>query len=112
MAILGLFFMVALANLLVLPVALVMLPWAARWIPWLGITTAGARRGRSWGVRAYVATLAFGGVQWAVGMAAGDEVMGWIAPGIGLTATVGVAAMTLVATLVGCFVGRATTNTP
>lgn len=112
MAIFGLLYLVLLANLVVLPVALVMLPWAVRWIPWLEITAAGARRGRSWGVRAYAAMLAFGGVQWAAGLVAGDDVMRWLIPGIACTATAGVAVATLVAATLGCFAGVTPRNTP
>ncbi len=103
MAIFGLLFLVLLANLLAWPVALVMLPVVARWVPWAGITAPGARRGRKWGGLAYAAMLLLAGAQWSVLLLVPRmEPLGF---GVAYTASVGVAAATLAATVVGCFSG-------
>jgi len=105
MAIFGLLFLVLLANLLAWPVALVMLPVVARWVPWAGITAPGARRGRKWGGLAYAAMLLLAGAQWSAALLVpGMEAL--LGFGVAYTATVGVAAATVAATVTVCFSGR------
>ena len=102
MAIFGLMFLVALANLVAWPVALVLLPLVARWIPWAGITASGARRGRNWGGLAYGAMLLLAGAEWSAALLLPgmEALMGF---GVAYTATVGVAGATVAATVTGCF---------
>ena len=105
-------FVAALAGLLGWPLALGLMPTMAGWLRWAGLDVARARRGRRWGLWGYLAMVGLGAVQvglfW-LGLSLEEWDGGTLAvvmmPQVGYTATVGLAAATVVGAVLGCFAG-------
>lgn len=120
MIVVALPFLAALAGLLGWPLVLGLMPTVAGWVRWTGLGVERARRGRRWGGLAYLGMLGLGGLQ-AVAMRAGDATGTFermspaafvLMAGMGYTATVGLAAATVVGTVLGCFAGGSGNEKP
>ena len=113
-------FLAAMAGLLGWPLALGLLPTAAGWLRWRGLTVERARRGRRWGALGYLGMLALGGLQVAVVRIA-DATLTFerippaaflLVAGLLHTATVGLAAATVAGAVLGCFAGGTKNQEP
>ena len=119
MGLVALPFLAALAGLLGWPLALGLMPTMAGWLRWPGLDVGRARRGRRWGLWGYLAMVGLGAAQvglFRLGLLLeewdGEKLAVVMIPQVGYTATVGLAAATVVGAVLGCFAGGTKSEKP